>query len=88
MTITAESACELHPHVAVRPEPFGALAYHYDNRRLVFMKHNDVVTVVKSLSQNPSLRAALESCQVEETRWPAFIAALDSLQSSEILRVR
>jgi hypothetical protein len=52
------------------------------------MKHNDVVTVVKSLSQNPSLRAALESCQVEETRWPAFIAALDSLQSSEILRVR
>ena len=88
MAIDLDTAYELHPQVAIRPEPFGALAYHYDNRRLVFMKHNDVVTVVKSLSQSPSLRAALESCQVEETRWPAVIAALDSLQSSEILRVR
>ncbi|MCY7299756.1 MAG: mycofactocin biosynthesis chaperone MftB, partial [Ilumatobacteraceae bacterium] len=30
-------ALALHPQVALRPEPFGALAYHYGNRRLVFL---------------------------------------------------
>jgi len=30
-------AWELHPQVALRPEPFGALAYHYGNRRLTFV---------------------------------------------------
>ena len=39
----------LHPQVALRPEPFGALAYHYDTRRLVFLKHLDVVRVVRAL---------------------------------------
>jgi hypothetical protein len=39
MTVTLDSACELHPQVALRPEPFGALAYHYGNRKLVFLKH-------------------------------------------------
>ena len=35
----------VHPQVAVRPEPFGALAYHYGNRKLVFLKHRDMVRV-------------------------------------------
>ena len=88
MAIDLDTAYELHPQVAIRPEPFGALAYHYDNRRLVFLKHLDVVKVVKALSENPSLRATLSACEVEETRWPSFITALDNLKSSEILRVR
>ncbi|MFM9132033.1 MAG: mycofactocin biosynthesis chaperone MftB, partial [Actinomycetota bacterium] len=37
-------------------EPFGALAYHYGNRRLVFLRHPDVVRVVKSLAGHASLR--------------------------------
>jgi len=28
----------LNPAVALRPEPFGALAYHFGNRRLSFLK--------------------------------------------------
>ena len=43
---STERSC-LHPQVALRPEPFGALAYHYDTRRLVFLKHPDVVRVVQ-----------------------------------------
>ena len=39
----------LDPQVALRPEPFGALAYHYGNRRLIFLKHPDVVRVVQAL---------------------------------------
>ncbi len=29
--------------MGLRPEPFGALAYHYDTRRLVFLKSTDLV---------------------------------------------
>ena len=41
------SSLQLHPQVALRPEPFGALAYHYGNRRLLFLKHPDMVRVVQ-----------------------------------------
>jgi putative mycofactocin binding protein MftB len=88
MSITLESACELHPQVALRPEPFGALAYHYGNRRLVFLKHPDVVTVVRSLSEHDTLRTALNANGVEPHRWPSFVAAIDSLRKSEIVRDR
>jgi putative mycofactocin binding protein MftB len=88
VTITAESACELHPHVAVRPEPFGALAYHYDNRRLVFLRHPDIVKVVSSLAHHDSIADALQANDINNDRWPAFVSAIESLISSEIVRVR
>lgn len=79
---------ELHPQVAVRPEPFGALAYHYGNRRLVFLKHPDVVTVARSLADHPSLAATLEACSIDRRRWPSFEAAFRSLLQSEVVRER
>ena len=87
MTVTLESACELHPQVAIRPEPFGALAYHYGNRRLVFLRHPDIVRVVRTVSQYPTLRDALVAEGVAEPRWPSFVKALSSLTTSEIIRV-
>ena len=88
MTLTLESACEMHPQVALRPEPFGALAYHYGNRRLVFLRHPDMVKVVKTIGDHSSVRDALNATGVDESRWPAFISALSSLTTSEIIRVR
>jgi putative mycofactocin binding protein MftB len=83
-----DQALELHPQVALRPEPFGALAYHYGNRRLVFLKHPDVVRVAEHLAEHPSLAAALEACDIAPERWPSFAAAFDSLRSSDIVRER
>ena len=83
-----EQALELHPQVALRPEPFGALAYHYGNRRLVFLKHLDMVAVAKQLSDHPSLAATLEACEIAPARWPSFATAFASLKSSEIVRER
>ena len=88
MAVALDSPLELHPQVAVRPEPFGALAYHYGNRRLIFLKHPDVVEVVKCLSQHESLAQTLSACGVDRGRWPSFVAALSSLESSEIVRER
>ena len=39
MPFDGDARWRLHPRVALRPEPFGALAYHYGNRRLIFLKH-------------------------------------------------
>jgi putative mycofactocin binding protein MftB len=75
----------LDPQVALRPEPFGALAYHYGNRRLVFLKHPDVVRVVDALADHDSVADALRACAIPESRWPSFVGALESLLSSEVL---
>ena len=88
MTIDCASACELNPQVALRPEPFGALAYHYGNRRLVFLRSPKMVDVVRSLSDHGSVGDALDANGVEESRRASFLAALDSLAASEIVRVR
>jgi mycofactocin biosynthesis protein MftB len=83
-----ETPLELDPQVALRPEPFGALAYHYGTRRLVFMKHTDVVAVAQQLAEHPSLSATLRSCGIAESRWPSFEKAFASLNESEIVRER
>ena len=88
MSVTLETPLELHPQVALRPEPFGALAYHYGNRRLVFLKHPDIVTVVRDLASHPSLEAALRAAGVAVRRWPGFVTALASLRSSVVIRGR
>jgi len=33
-----DAAWRLHPQVALRPEPFGALLYHFGTRRLSFLQ--------------------------------------------------
>jgi putative mycofactocin binding protein MftB len=81
-------ALALHPQVALRPEPFGALAYHYGNRRLVFLKHPDMVTVARALGDHASFADALTAAGVAEARWPSFIAAFQSLQESHVIIVR
>ena len=83
-----DTALELNPRVALRPEPFGALAYNYANRRLVFLKHPDMVKVANSLAHHDSLRATLEACDIAPERWNSFVTAFESLKSSEVVRER
>lgn len=78
-------ALALHPQVALRPEPFGALAYHYGNRRLVFLQHPDVVTVARALAASATLGDALVECGIAPARWPSFAKAFASLLQSEIV---
>ena len=83
-----DTPLELDPQVALRPEPFGALAYHYGTRRLVFVKHHDVVEVARQLAAHPSLSATLRACGIAESRWPSFVKAFANLNQSEIVRER
>ena len=45
--------------VALRPEPFGALAYDFASRRLSFLKSPRLVRVVESLRDSQDVAAAL-----------------------------
>jgi putative mycofactocin binding protein MftB len=83
-----DRALALHPQVAVRPEPFGALAYHYGNRKLIFLKHPDLVRVVTALADHATLRDALIGAEIAEARWPMFERAVASLVDSEMLGER
>ena len=71
--------------VALRPEPFGALAYHYGNRRLTFLRSPDLVALVEHLADQPSARAAFDAAGIESRRWPSFEKALASLAAGDFL---
>ncbi len=71
--------------MALRPEPFGALAYHYDNRRLNFLRSPDLVELVKGLSEHETPRQAFDAQGLAAARWPAFAKALSALAASDFL---
>ena len=75
----------LHAQVALRPEPFGALAYHYGNRRLTFLRDPLMVGLVRDLEHHDSVDAALAASPIEQPRWPAFRRALAGLLASGVI---
>jgi putative mycofactocin binding protein MftB len=83
----AGQAYEKHPQVAIRPEAFGGLAYHYGNRRLVFLKAPELVTLVESLARYLSARDALAAC-VPPSQRAACEKALPPLLTAGIIRPR
>ena len=81
----ADAHWRLHERVALRPEPFGALVYHYGNRRLTFLRSHDLVTVVETIGDAPSARAAFDAAGLDPRRWPSFEKALTSLVAGQFL---
>lgn len=88
MAVALDAAYEIHPQAALRPEPFGALVYHYSTRRLVFLRKPEMVSVVRELSEHDTVADTLTSCGIAAKRWPTFLSALSGLAESEIIRER
>ena len=78
----------LSPSVALRPERFGALAYHFGNRRLTFLKRPELVDVVRDLGNHEDVRAALEAADVPRAHWPVYVSALQELARADTIRPR
>ncbi|WP_246078791.1 mycofactocin biosynthesis chaperone MftB [Modestobacter excelsi] len=74
--------------VALRPEPFGALVYHFGNRKLSFLKSKTLVEVVETLADHPSAAAALVACGVPDAQIPAYVNALADLARSRMIERR
>jgi len=76
---------QLHPQVAVRPEPFGALLYHFGTRKLSFLKNRTVLEIVRSLPEQPDVRSACRAAGVDDTGHAPYLHALGMLVASNML---
>ena len=74
--------------VALRPEPFGALVYHFGNRKLSFLKSKTLVAVVETLAEHASADATLVACGVPGIQRSAYVTALADLARSDMIEVR
>jgi putative mycofactocin binding protein MftB len=83
-----DRAWQLDERVSIRPEPFGALLYHFGTRRLSFLKNRTVLTVVRALADQPSARAACIHAGVAESELPAYAQALAVLADSNMINER
>lgn len=81
-------AYRLDPQVALRPEPFGALAYHYGNRRLTFLKAPDLVRLVSELDGHDSASDAISSTSDDPSRQRLLLRSLASLADSGVICAR
>ena len=85
MSAIMEESLALSPSVALRPEPFGALAYHFGNRRLTFLKRPELVSVVRGLDGSRPLVDVLVACGVPAWQWPVFEASIQRLVDSDMV---
>ena len=83
-----DEAWDLSPSVALRPEPFGALAYHFGNRKLIFLKRPELVAVAQALSTAPTVRQALETAGLPASAHAGYLAALNGLAAADMIRRR
>jgi len=74
--------------VAIRPEPFGALLYHFGTRRLSFLKSQKVLAVVTALDDQPTARAACEHAGVTAGELDVYAKALAVLAESSMIAER
>lgn len=82
---TLEGRWRLHPQVALRPERFGALAYHFGTRRLSFLKSRRLLEVVEGLEGAPDPTAACRAAGVEEAELPSYRRALRTLAETGMI---
>lgn len=81
-------AWTVDPQVALRHEPFGALAYHFGTRRLSFLKSRTLLTVVEGLGAHPTGRDACDAAGVPPEELPIYEAALTRLAATGMIRER
>jgi putative mycofactocin binding protein MftB len=73
------------PQVALRPEPFGALAYHFGTRRLSFLKSRTLLALVQSLGDHSSGRQACEAAGLAPSEMASYTAALARLADTGMI---
>jgi mycofactocin biosynthesis protein MftB len=76
------------PQVSLRPEPFGALVYHFGTRRLSFLKTPELFAVVSGLAEHDSVHAAVDAAGVAPAQRPAYLKALAGLAANGTIEER
>ena len=69
----------------MRPEPFGALLYHFGTRKLSFLKNRTILAVVRSLADHPDARSACRAAGVDDAGHGPYLHALAVLAVSQMI---
>ena len=75
----------LHPQVALRPESFGALLYHFGTRKLSFLKNRTIVAIIESFPEHPDMRSAIAAAGIDESKMAPYTKALATLADSKMI---
>ena len=84
-TLDLDARWALHPQVALRPESFGALLYHFGTRKLSFLKNRTIVAIIESFPDHPDMRSAIAAAGVSEAQSAPYVEALAMLADSSMI---
>ena len=73
------------PQVALRPEPFGALLYHFGTRRLTFLKSRRLLDLVRALEEHATAREACDAAGVPACERARYERALTTLAGAGMI---
>jgi putative mycofactocin binding protein MftB len=76
------------PDVSMRPERFGALAYHHGTRRLTFLKSSSLAEVVRALGEFGSADETIRAVGVPARSQDSYRRALAELAASGMIEPR
>lgn len=83
--LTPDSVLTVSERVSIRPEPFGALLYHFGTRRLSFVKSPVLLAVITDLDGERCVADAMTAAGVSDDAQPAMLRALSTLRDSQML---
>jgi putative mycofactocin binding protein MftB len=75
----------VHPRVSIRPEPFGALLYHFGTRQLSFLKDRLLLDAVRACDGTRTLAQALAEAGVPDAQVERYRLAVATLVRSTML---
>ncbi len=84
-SVTLDSVVAVHPRVSIRPEPFGALLYHFSTRQLSFLKDRMLLEVVRACDGTRTLGEALGTAGVPAAQTGRYLRAVETLVASRML---
>ncbi|MBU1249492.1 MAG: mycofactocin biosynthesis chaperone MftB [Actinobacteria bacterium] len=84
-SLTLDHTLTIHPRVSVRPEPFGALLYHFGTRQLSFLKDRHLLDAVRACDGRRTVGEALVEAAVPAAQLERYRGALATLVESRML---
>lgn len=86
-SVSVDLTLIVHPRVSIRPEPFGALLYHFGTRQLSFLKDRVLLDVVRACDGTRTLAEALAEAGVPDAQLERYRSAVATLVRSTMLTV-
>ncbi len=86
-SVSVDLTLIVHPRVSIRPEPFGALLYHFGTRQLSFLRDRVLLDVVRACDGTRTLAEALAEAGVPDAQLERYRSAVATLVRSTMLTV-